>query len=312
MIHETPERSADFPGIGFLREDGKAHSAAGEMINHDRHPVGERPALRQREGKPGSPEPQVGGNQGEIDMPDMVDPLSGNHPLGSLGGNILGLQCLFCELGRCCLLPRRLRMRIFLEDATDRGRSQMEPGSAEHLSDLLLPQHRAENLQPLDEVANIVGELVNGLGSLHEGLGSCLVDSPNPGADRIRSDLEGPGGLLRRPASGGPEFEDSHPLGGRIVRPPGWSHLAHPCVLDPKLLLTQGQFLLQAVVLGFQANPLVAAVGRPTATVHQGVLGQSNDVEDSEFAVCAPASREWDLRLLVSAGHLGLQGAACL
>jgi hypothetical protein len=171
-------------------------------------------------------------------MPDVVDPLGGDQPLGSLGGNIFGLPCLFGGLGRSSLLPHQLCVRIFFEDAADRGRSQMEPGSAEHLSDLLLPQHGAENLQPLDEVANVVGELVDGQGSLHEGLGSCLVDSPNPGTDRIRSDQEGPGGLFQRPGSGGSEFEDGHSLGGRIVRPPGGSHLVHPGVLDPKLLLT--------------------------------------------------------------------------
>ena len=65
---------------------------------------------------------------------------------------------------------------IVFEDGADRGRSQREPGSAKHLSDLLLSQHGAENLQPRDEVANEVGELVDGQGSLHEGLGSCLVD----------------------------------------------------------------------------------------------------------------------------------------
>ena len=57
---------------------------------------------------------------------------------------------------------------------------------------------------------------------------------------------------------------------------------------------------------------LLVDIGRPTATVRQGILGQSNDVEDSGFDVCAPALGEWDLRLLVLAGHLGLQGTACL
>jgi hypothetical protein len=64
--------------------------------------------------------------------------------------------------------------------------------------------------------------------------------------------------------------------------------------------------------LAWKANPLVGAVGRPTATVRQGILGQSNDVEDSGFDVCAPALGEWDLRLLVLAGHLDLHGTACL
>jgi hypothetical protein len=103
-------------------------------------------------------------------VPDVVDPLGRDHPLGSFGGNVLGLRCLWSRLGRCCLLLLWLGVRIFFENAADGGRSQMEPGSAEHLSDLLLPQGRAENLQPLDEVANAVRELVDRLTGLYQGL----------------------------------------------------------------------------------------------------------------------------------------------
>jgi hypothetical protein len=48
---------------------------------------------------------------------------------------------------------------------------------------------------------------------------------------------------------------------------------------------------------------LVGAVGRPTATVGQGILGQRDDVEDGGFDVGWPAFREWNLRLLALAGH---------
>ena len=108
LMHGASQEGAYVPGIGILLEHGKAHRAAGEVIDHHGYPVAERPALGQAEGEPRGPKSQAGGNQGEIDMPDVVDPLCGDHPLGSLGGNILGLQCLFGGLGRSILFPRRL------------------------------------------------------------------------------------------------------------------------------------------------------------------------------------------------------------
>jgi hypothetical protein len=71
-------------------------------------------------------------------------------------------------------------------------------------------------------------------------------------------------------------------------------------------------FLLKAIALGFQPNPLVAAVGRPTATAGQGILTQGDDVEDSGFDACVPALGERDLRELALAGPLNLQGTAFL
>ncbi len=41
-------------------------------------------------------------------------------------------------------------------------------------------------------------------------------------------------------------------------------------------------------------------------------LGQSHDVNNGGFDVCALALEEWNLRPLVLTGHLGLQGSACL
>ena len=46
---------------------------------------------------------------------------------------------------------------------------EMQPSPCEHLSDLFLAHRRAHGLEPTDEVANVVGELVHGLGCLDEG-----------------------------------------------------------------------------------------------------------------------------------------------
>jgi hypothetical protein len=312
LMHDTSQEGADVLGIGLLLEDGKAHGAAGEVIDHHGHPVTEGPALGQAEGEPGGPEAQLSGNQSEIDMPNVIDPLGRDHPLGSLGGSLLDLRHFFGDLGRCCLLLSRVGVRIFLENAADGGGAQMEPGSAKYLSDLLLSQERAESLEPLDEVANAVGELVDRLTGLYQGFGSCLIDSPHPGADGVGRHQKYFGSRLQRPTSGGTQFEDRHTLGGWVVRSPLGVDLRHPDILDAYLLATQGHFLLEAVALGFQPNPLVGAIGRPTATVGQGILTQSDDVQDSGFDVSAPAFGERDFRLLVLAGHFRLQGRGFL
>ena len=113
-------------------------------------------------GDAGKQAPHVGGNQGKVDMPNVIDPLGRDHPLGSLVRRLPGLWGFFGNLGRCCLLLSRVGVRIFLENAADGGGSQIEPGSAKYLSDLLLPQGRAESLEPLDEVARQSGNLLTG------------------------------------------------------------------------------------------------------------------------------------------------------
>jgi hypothetical protein len=203
-------------------------------------------------------------------------------------------------------------VRIFLENAADGGGSQMQPGSAKYLSDFLLSQGGAENLEPLDEVASAVRKLVDRLTGLYQGFASCLIDSPHPGADGVGRQQKYLGSLLQGPTSAGAQFEDRHALGGWEVRSPLGVDLRHADILDAYLLAAQGHFLLEAVALGFQPNALLAAVGRPTATVGQGLLTQGDDVQDRGFDVGAPTLGERDFRLLVLAGHFRLQGRSFL
>ena len=104
-----------------------------------------------------------------------------------------------------------------------------------------------------------------------------------------------------------PQFTDRHSLGGWVVRSPLGRELCHPDILDSHRFLNLGRFLLPAVALDFQSHALVAAVGRPTATVDQRILGQSKDVEDAGFNVFVPTLGEWDLWLFLLAGHFIVQ-----
>jgi hypothetical protein len=113
-------------------------------------------------------------------------------------------------------------MRIFLENAADRGGAQMESGSAEHLGDLLLSQRRAENLQPLHQITDQLGQFIDRLKGLHQRFSADLVDSPTPGANGLRRHQKYLGSLLQRPTADGTQLKDRHPLRGWVVRSPIW------------------------------------------------------------------------------------------
>lgn len=118
------------------------------MVDYHGNPVAEGPALRQAEREPRGPKTQLRGNQGKIDMPDVIRSFGRDHSGSQLGGNLLGRWRFFGSLGRCLLL-RRLGVRRFFENAADGTGAQMEPGSAEDLRDLHFTEGRAEKLQPL-------------------------------------------------------------------------------------------------------------------------------------------------------------------
>ena len=68
---------------------------------------------------------------------------------------------------------------------------------------------------------------------------------------------------------------------------------------DANFLAEQGHFLDQAIVLSFEPHPLVAAVGGPTPAVDQGILSQSDYMDNSGFDVGAPALGQRYLGLTV-------------
>ena len=80
-------------GGRLLREGLEADDPPGVVIDCDREPPAEGPALRQSERQPGGPEAERGGDGREIEMPDMVR-VSGRDDAsrhgGGFGGSVSG------------------------------------------------------------------------------------------------------------------------------------------------------------------------------------------------------------------------------
>jgi len=55
------------------------------VVDDDRDPPAERPALRQREGEPRNPEAGGGRYDGQIGVPDVIGSIGGNAPGGGHG-----------------------------------------------------------------------------------------------------------------------------------------------------------------------------------------------------------------------------------
>ena len=163
------------------------------------------------------------------------------------------------------------------------GCAQVQAGPCQDLRDLHSAQHGAENLQLLDEVANVVGELVDRLRDLDQGSGPLFIDAAQPRADGVGGDQEPSGRLLQIPGACGLHLEDGHPLGRRVVRASMGRKLRHPHIFDADLLPQEADLLMGSIQLRFQPDPGVGAVGRPASGVGQRELGQTHHVQDGRF-----------------------------
>jgi hypothetical protein len=70
--------------------------------------------------------------------------------------------------------------------------------------------------------------------------------------------------------------------------PPRRFDLRHPEILDPDLFAQQGRCLFKPIALGPEPYPLVAAVGRPTATRDQSMLSHGDHVQEGRFDLSRP------------------------
>ncbi len=76
----------------------------------------------------------------------------------------------------------------------------------------------------------------------------------------------------------------------------------HPGILDPQLLLKEGDLAVAAVDPGTQADLTILTVGRPGQEYREGVMAQSQDVEDGGADAMLPAARQGQFR-----GHRDLR-----
>ena len=146
----------------------------------------------------------------------------------------------------------RCWLRRFLENPSDCRSSQMNPGSAKCLSDLVFPHTGTECLEPLDHVPYEVRELVDGLTKLYEGIGTLLIDTLHPRCNRGRGQEKGVAGLFKGPAASCSEFQDGHPLHGWIMGTAMRMELRHAGILDADLLPQQRDLLPRRSLSAFK------------------------------------------------------------
>jgi hypothetical protein len=168
---------------------------------------------------------------------------------------------------------------------------RMEAGPGKDLGDLYLSQHRTEGLQLLDHVPNKVRILVHRLRQLDQGIRTLLDHAFEPGGDGFGRYEECLGCLLQGPIAGCPKLKDSHSLGRRVIWSSMRRQLCHAGLMDAELLTEQGDLLMGAVKIGFQANSGVGAIGRPAPSVGHGELGQADHLQDRRLDPGGPASR---------------------
>src|SRR5262249_15223571 len=91
------QENAQVDGSWYRAEQSKSECTTGVMVQDDRQPPAERPRLRQRERKPGTPEAHLRRDDRDVDMPDVIGPFC-RHDLASAFGFIRGHRMLWFRL----------------------------------------------------------------------------------------------------------------------------------------------------------------------------------------------------------------------
>jgi hypothetical protein len=130
----------------------------------------------------------------------------------------------------------------------------MQSGTAQYIGNAGLAHGRAESLQPPDEVGDEGWEPVDRLGCLDKSFGAFFVEATHPGRNGCGCHAHVFGGLLQRPAAGGPQFENGQSLHRLIVRPAMAGDALHAGILEAHLLAEKVKLLAKAVDLGRAAG----------------------------------------------------------
>jgi len=156
----SAEERPDRDGSRLLVGDSNAHDSPRVVIDDDRDPPTERPALRQGPGEPRRPEAERSRDGTEIAVPDVIW-IPGGH------GTREGAR------HRCGRGPRSVG-----QHPLDGGRSKVQTRPAENLSNLDLSHRRTQHLEPPHDVGDEIGEPVHGITSLDERPGPSSSNRP--------------------------------------------------------------------------------------------------------------------------------------
>jgi len=69
----------------------------------------------------------------------------------------------------------------------------------------------------------------------------------------------------------------------------GWDPF-HPGILDPQLLLKEGNLVVPAIDLSLKPDLMILTVGRPGQECREGVVAQGQDVQDRRANTVLPAT----------------------
>ena len=275
LTEDAREESTYRPRRGLLPVAFDSHDPLGELIGDDSDPPAEGPALWPRERECRRPEPERGGHDTEIGMPNVA--------------RVPRDDGLALRLGdRPFLLGRRLRK----DHAADGRVSKVQPGPAKELGKLRVPQVRAGHLEAPNHVAYELGELVNGDRKADEGRFSLLVQALHPRRQGVRGQLESLGGLDDGPSPEGPKLQDGHSLDRRVVRPLMGRNTQHPLVLDPQLLQEQTDLLIEPFVFGLDPEASVPVIRRPATACGEGRVRQGHRMDSGRADAARPAPRQ--------------------
>ncbi len=204
--------------------------------------------------------------------------------------NVVGVSRRDNSVYACFLDKAKVRLvgkRFFFQDAANGCSAKVQSRSGQYLGDPHLSHGRAKGSKPLDNVADIIGVLVHGLDKLEEpifGVGSSLC----PVGNGFGFDHKSLGSFSEVPGTGGSEFQDGHPLLGRISRTsPTWQP-GNARIFDPDFFAEQGVFVLNPVELASQPDPLDATIDGEAPGVRDCPVGQGNAVNDCLFDIFRP------------------------
>lgn len=196
-------RTADsYDGLGHERknlfsrrlcpEHGEANNRTRKVVDNHDDPPAERPNLRQAKRKPRHPE-SGRRDRGHVHMPDVV-----------------GVSC--CDDSSHLFRFNDFELgavveKFFLHDAPHGGRGEMQSRSGQDLSDSYLSHGWTQVLTPLDNIAELIGVLVDRLGKLEKFI-LIIGRSLHPTGNGLGFDLENPGGFGEIPSAVGFELQD--------------------------------------------------------------------------------------------------------
>jgi len=269
---ESVQEGRHLAGGRLLLEVRGSHGTSRKVIDDDRDPPTERPALGNGERPPGDPESADGGNGRQVEMPNAIGAFGGDDPgLRRSAGYGFGL-------------------RSALDHPTDCRCAEVQSRPREHASDPTRSHPRAQRPQAANHVADELGEPIDGIPDLDERVRAFVVETVRPRGDGERGDEEASRGLGLRPAARRAKLQDRKPFDRRVMGPALCGQPLHAGVLDAELLEEHDDLAVQPIVGRLQAGADVEVILDASLSRGEGDVRHRDGVDDGGADEAGPVS----------------------